>query len=115
MITAKSAWCDPSTPLEQGGEEGPGSQLGDPQHQTTGPSWSAARLAPAVWGLPVVVPPAGEYVADGAARQAAWVLGGAAVPPAWHMDGLEVRTAEPTPDVMSRHDEAARTVDARWS
>ena len=31
------------------------------------------RIAPAVFGVPVVVPPAGEYVADGAARQAAYV------------------------------------------
>jgi xylulokinase len=31
----------------------------------------------------VVVPPAGEYVADGAARQAAWVLAGGDMPPAW--------------------------------
>ncbi len=32
------------------------------------------RLAPAVLGCPVLVPEPGEYVADGAARQAAWVL-----------------------------------------
>ena len=29
-----------------------------------------------VFGLDVAVPPVGEYVADGAARQAAWVLSG---------------------------------------
>jgi xylulokinase len=32
------------------------------------------RIAPTVFGVPVLVPPPGEYVADGAARQAAWVL-----------------------------------------
>jgi xylulokinase len=40
-------------------------------------------IAPTVFGVPVVVPPAGEYVADGAARQAAWVLAGGETPPAW--------------------------------
>src|SRR5690606_18485302 len=32
------------------------------------------QIAPAVLGTDVLVPVAGEYVADGAARQAAWVL-----------------------------------------
>lgn len=40
-------------------------------------------LAPSVLGMDVTVPAAGEYVAEGAARQAAWVLGGAAEPPTW--------------------------------
>jgi xylulokinase len=40
-------------------------------------------IAPAVFGLPVVVPEAAEYVALGAARQAAWALSGASEPPAW--------------------------------
>jgi len=40
-------------------------------------------LAPAVFGLPVDVPEDGEYVARGAARQAAWVLSGDAEPPRW--------------------------------
>ena len=34
------------------------------------------RIAPTVFGTPVLVPDPGEYVADGAARQAAWVLSG---------------------------------------
>ena len=37
-------------------------------------SEAVRRIAPAVLGCPVVVPEPGEYVADGAARQAAWVL-----------------------------------------
>jgi xylulokinase len=41
------------------------------------------QLAPQVWGLPVEVPVPGEYVARGAARQAAWALSGAPVPPTW--------------------------------
>ena len=36
-----------------------------------------------VLGLPVTVPEPGEYVADGAARQAAWVLDGGEAPPEW--------------------------------
>ena len=31
----------------------------------------------------MVVPPPGEYVADGAARQAAWALSGLPEPPQW--------------------------------
>jgi xylulokinase len=46
-------------------------------------SEAVRRIAPAVLGVPVLVPPAGEYVADGAARQAAWTLTGESAPPAW--------------------------------
>ena len=35
------------------------------------------ELAPAILGRPVALPPPGEYVARGAARQAAWALSGA--------------------------------------
>ena len=43
-------------------------------------SAAVRAIAPAVLGRPVVVPPVSEYVADGAARQAAWTLSGAACP-----------------------------------
>ena len=44
----------------------------------------AVRLiAPTVFGLPVVVPEAAEYVVLGAARQAAWALSGQSEPPTW--------------------------------
>ena len=46
-------------------------------------SEAVRRIAPLVFGRDVVVPPAGEYVADGAARQAAWTLSGHPDPPAW--------------------------------
>ena len=42
-------------------------------------------IAAEVFGRSVVVPPHGEYVADGAARQAAWVLNGRL--PQWPLDG----------------------------
>jgi xylulokinase len=48
------------------------------------------RIAPALFGLPVLVPPPGEYVADGAARQAAWVVAGGANPPSWSAETPEV-------------------------
>jgi len=57
--------------------------------------------------VPVVVPPPGEYVADGAARQAAWVALGGAEPPVWTMAGTERYEADPTPHVRRAY-EAAR-------
>jgi len=63
------------------------------------------RIAPAVFGLPVAVPAAGEYVADGAARQAAWALLGGAEPPAWETSTSEIYDAVPTPDVRARYAE----------
>jgi len=47
-------------------------------------SAAVQEIASAVFGLPVEVPPNGEYVADGAARQAAWVLTGTM--PDWPLD-----------------------------
>ncbi len=44
---------------------------------------AVGAVAATLFSVPVVIPPPGEYVADGAARQAAWVLSGAAEPPAW--------------------------------
>ena len=44
-------------------------------------SAAVREIAPSVLGLDVRVPTPGEYVADGAARQAAWVLSGATAPP----------------------------------
>jgi xylulokinase len=40
-------------------------------------------VAPTILGMPVDVPPPGESVADGMARQAAWALAGGVEPPAW--------------------------------
>jgi xylulokinase len=68
-------------------------------------SAAVQAIAPAVLGRPVVVPAPGEYVADGAARQAAWVLGGSAAPPAWEPAGSVVREADPAPAVRARYAE----------
>ncbi|QIG41886.1 xylulokinase [Nocardioides anomalus] len=77
-------------------------------------SAAVRALAPAVLGRPVVVPPAGEYVALGAARQAAWALAGTEAPPTWPVRGTELLEADPTPDVRARYSELRdRTTD--WS
>lgn len=70
------------------------------------------RIAPAVFGLPVTVPAPGEYVADGAARQAAWALAGAATPPSWAASSGETYEADPTPSVRDRYAEV-RELTAR--
>jgi xylulokinase len=44
-------------------------------------SRAVCEIAPTVFGLPVLVPASAEYVANGAARQAAWSLSGDDVPP----------------------------------
>ena len=66
-------------------------------------SEAVRRLAPAVLGVPVLVPPAGEYVADGAARQAAWVLAGGRTPPRWPDARTETYRADPVPRVRERY------------
>ena len=68
-------------------------------------SEAVRRLAPAVLGVPVLVPPPGEYVADGAARQAAWVLAGGDTPPVWPATSTETHQADPTPSVRERYAE----------
>jgi xylulokinase len=69
-------------------------------------------LAPAVLGHPVFVPPESEYVADGAARQAAWLLTGGERPPQWEASGGARYDAEPTPYVRERYAEV-RELTAR--
>jgi xylulokinase len=63
-----------------------------------------------VLGCPVVLPPPGEYVALGAARQAAWALAGSADPPTWPAPATTVLEAAPTPHVREVYaDLRART------
>jgi xylulokinase len=56
-------------------------------------------LAPALFGVPVAVPAPAEYVALGAARQAAWALAGGPEPPDWP---VATRTATADPDESVR-------------
>ncbi|OBI05077.1 FGGY family carbohydrate kinase [Mycobacterium scrofulaceum] len=66
-------------------------------------SQALRAIAPAVFGVPVSVPAPGQYVALGAARQAAWALSGAARPPAWGRPRTDDYTADPTPQVHERY------------
>jgi xylulokinase len=66
--------------------------------------------APALLGVPVVVPDPGESVADGAARQAAWVLSGDEEPPAWQLHGSRRYEAAPDTATLERYRRAAETV-----
>ena len=67
-------------------------------------SRAVQAVAPSLLDAPVLVPPAGEYVADGAARQAAWVLSGAPEPPEWR-PAVAPRTVEapPAPQVRDAY------------
>jgi xylulokinase len=71
------------------------------------------QLAPGIFGRPVLVPPAGEYVADGAARQAAWVLAGDAAPPDWAQPGLRGFESPPATGVRERYREVRGRTDGQ--
>jgi xylulokinase len=75
-------------------------------------SRAVRAVAPQVFGRPVLVPEAGEYVADGAARQAAWALAGGAAPPAWTARPAEESTADPAPHVRERYARARAALTA---
>ncbi len=59
------------------------------------------QVAAAVFGLPVVVPEPGEYVADGAARQAAAILRGSW--PYWTPSISEVSATVSAPEVLAQY------------
>ena len=67
-----------------------------------------------VIGLPLEIPAPGEYVALGAARQAAWMLGGDDDPPEWPRHLSDRREGSDPPawatEVSQRYAEAVRTV-----
>jgi xylulokinase len=69
-------------------------------------SEAVRRIAPQVLGRPVTVPAPGEYVALGAARQAAWVLDGSPEPPSWSAGVTASYDADPVPAVRARYAEA---------
>lgn len=73
-------------------------------------SKAVRELAPSILGVPVDVPAPGQYVADGAARQAAWVLSRAEQPPAWGLGETRTYEAEPAPEILERYREAAALV-----
>ena len=69
-----------------------------------GTKFAAVRaLAPAILGMDVELPETDEYVAIGAARQAAWVLSGETEPPTWPVKVETTLTGEPTPQVYEQY------------
>lgn len=68
-------------------------------------SEAVRQIAPTILGLPVTVPAPSEHVADGAARQAAWVLSGAQSPPAWAEAEAVVYDGDPVRAVRERYAE----------
>ena len=73
-------------------------------------SEAVRRIAPELFGLPVLVPPPGEYVADGAARQAAWVAAGGDAPPTWSAEQPETYEATPVPLIREQYAQARDAV-----
>ncbi len=66
-------------------------------------SAAVREIAPTVFGRPVLAPPPGEYVARGAARQAAWALSGDDAPPEWPLADLSRHDARPAPVVREQY------------
>ena len=64
---------------------------------------AVSQIAAALFGREVLVPPAGEYVANGAARQAAWALLGGSSAPTWDLGKIEKVNSTATPDVVERY------------
>jgi xylulokinase len=61
------------------------------------------QAAPGIFFSPVDVPEPEEYVALGAARQAAWALAGTAGPPPWPPRPAETYTGPVQPQIRERH------------
>ena len=68
-------------------------------------------IASALFGREVLVPPAGEYVADGAAKQAAWALLGEM--PTWDLGNVSHHQSPATPHVMDKY-RTLRDNTATW-
>jgi xylulokinase len=73
-------------------------------------SEAVRRIAPQVFGTEVLVPPAVEAVADGAARQAAWALAGTDAPPQWEVPGVVSHDGVAVPAIRDRYREARTAI-----
>lgn len=75
-------------------------------------SAAVRAVAPTLLGAPTAVPEPAEYVALGAARQAAWALAGTDEPPTWPIgtpeDTEDTRQPAPAPHVLERYAQARR-------
>ena len=69
-------------------------------------SKAVQEIAATLFNVPVHIPPAAEYVADGAARQAAWALSGTKNPPTWEIKGSVVKEINYQESVRKAYREA---------
>ena len=74
---------------------------------------AVGQIASALFGRPVLIPPAGEYVADGAAKQAAWALLGGDTPPVWDLGKATHIEAAATPAVLEKY-RTLRDATVNW-
>ena len=77
-------------------------------------SAAVCALAPGIFGVDVDVPEPREYVAIGAARQAAWVLARTPQPPEWPRPPATRYTGPPQPGVRDRY-AALRAGTSSWA
>jgi len=75
---------------------------------------AVCALAPGIFGADVEVPAPEEYVALGAARQAAWALAGTPEPPAWPRPLSRRYTGAPQVEVRERY-AALRAGTSSWA
>ncbi|MBO1754469.1 xylulokinase [Allobranchiibius sp. CTAmp26] len=76
-------------------------------------SAAVREIAPMVLGVPVSVPDSAEYVALGAARQAAWVLSGGGDLPPWSVDAhttIDLPSGDDGARIRERYDAFRHTV-----
>jgi xylulokinase len=76
-------------------------------------SEAVRAAAPGIFGAPVDVPEPEEYVALGAARQAAWALAGTADPPAWPQRPVQRYEGPAQPGIRERF-AALRDATTGW-
>jgi xylulokinase len=69
-------------------------------------SKAVQEIAATLFNVPVHIPPAAEYVADGAARQASWALSGTKNPPTWEIKGSVVKEINYQESVRKAYREA---------
>lgn len=77
-------------------------------------SEAVRAIAPQVFGVAVSVPEPAEYVALGAARQAAWVLAGGDAPPAWAGPRSVTYSDAPQPQIFEQYARLRDDTDG-WS
>ncbi len=61
------------------------------------------EIATTLFDVPIAIPPEAEYVADGAARQAAWALLGGQNPPQWSTAGTVELEPNFHPEILSAY------------